>query len=307
MNRVPRTSPAEWTRRRERSNLLLLRLMTWLSLGLGRRVSRLALYPIVAYFLLFAPASRQASHAYLRRVLQRPPTLGDRFRHLLSFATTLHDRIFLLNDRFADFAIEVNGEEALRQAMSRKPGLLLIGAHLGSFEVMRALGRQQDKFSVSMLMYEENGRKINSVLGAINPKAVQDIIPLGHMDSMLLAWDKIDSGNLVGMLADRSLGNDPAIVHEFLGAAAAFPLGPFRMAAMLRRPVLFMTGLYLGGNRYRVHFEPLADFSAVDRKQRDALIARAQEHYVRTLERFCRQAPYNWYNFFDFWQEARPS
>ena len=89
----------------------------------------------------------------------------------------------------------------------------------------------------------------------------------------------------------------------FLGAPASFPLGPFRMAAMLRRPVFFMTGVYLGGNRYQIHFEPLADFSTTPRAGRDAAIAAAQQAYAARLSHFCRIAPYNWFNFFDFWQK----
>jgi predicted LPLAT superfamily acyltransferase len=155
-----------------------------------------------------------------------------------------------------------------------------------------------------MLMYEENARKVNATLAAINPRATQDIIALGRMDSMLLAQEKLAAGHLVGMLADRGLGNDPTRAIDFLGAPAQFPVGPFRVAAMLHRPVLFMAGLYLGGNRYRIHFEPLADFSTVSRGERDTAMAEAQRNYVARLEHYCRQAPYNWFNFFDFWRSA---
>jgi predicted LPLAT superfamily acyltransferase len=120
---------------------------------------------------------------------------------------------------------------------------------------------------------------------------------------MLAARDKLDQGYLVGMLADRSLGKDPTLACEFLGGPAPFPLGPFRMAAMLRRPVFFMAGLYLGGNRYRIHFERLADFTAIRREDRDAAISGAIRTYAARLEHHCRQAPYNWFNFYDFWQK----
>lgn len=76
------------------------------------------------------------------------------------------------------------------------------------------------------------------------------------------------------------------------------------MAAVLRRPVIFMAGLYLGGNRYAVHFEPLADFSDTPREERDAAIEAAIGRYAILLERHCRESPYNWFNFFDFWRAA---
>ncbi len=284
--------------------MAILRLMVWISLTFGRAVGRVVLVGIAAYFLAFAPKARRAGRDYLQRALDRAPTLADQFRHVFSFASTIHDRVYLLNERFELYDIEIVGEEHITNACSGGQGVLLIGAHLGSFEVMRALGRKATQRQVAMLMFEENARKINATLAAINPNAVQDIIPLGRMESMLQARERLEAGQLVGMLADRGLGNDPHRACAFLGRPAPLPLGPFRVAAMLRRPVLFMAGLYLGGNRYRIHFEPLADFSVVDRKQRESAILAAQDAYAARLEHHCRQAPYNWFNFFDFWNTA---
>jgi len=257
---------------------------------------------IAIYFTLFAPRARRASRAYLRRALPGA-AWRDVFRHVLAFASTIHDRIYLLNHRFDLFDIEVIGAEALHAALAKQAGVILIGAHLGSFEVLRCAGRGRAGLKVAMLMYEENARKINATLEAINPAASEDIIALGRVKSMLEARDRLDQGYLVGMLADRSLGGDATQDCEFLGEIAPFPVGPWRMAAMLRRPVFSMAGLYLGGNRYRIHFEPLADFSAVERGGRDRAIAAAMQQYAHGLTRLCRLAPYNWFNFFDFWKK----
>jgi len=298
------TTDTAWRHKPERSNMAILRVMVWISLHLGRRIGRVVLYGIAAYFFLFAPSARRASRAYLARALGRKATPVDGFRQVLAFASTIHDRVYLLNERFDLFDIDIVGADQVHAAAEPGQGVLLMGAHLGSFEVMRALGRKRGEHTVTMLMYEENARKVNATLAAINPAATQDIIALGRMDSMLLAQEKLAAGHLVGMLADRGLGNDPTSTIDFLGAPAQFPVGPFRVAAMLRRPVMFMTGLYLGGNRYRIHFEPLADFTDVKRGDRDAAIAEAQRAYVARLEHYCRQAPYNWFNFFDFWRSA---
>lgn len=299
------TAPADWRRQQEKSHLAILRLMVWISLTFGRRIGRVVLYGIAAYYVLFAAAARRASRAYLGRALGRWAEWPDGFRHVLSFASTIHDRIYLLNGRFDLFDIEVIGAEALLASLQRQPGALLIGAHLGSFEVLRAVGRGRAGLKVAMLMYAENARKINATLAAINPAATEDIIELGRMDSMLQVRDKLDQGYVVGMLADRGLGDDATVDCEFLGEMAPFPAGPWRMAAMLRRPVFFMTGLYLGGNRYRVHFELLADFSATPRAGVAAAIAAAQRRYAGRLAHYCRLAPYNWFNFFDFWRKER--
>lgn len=297
------TSPqAEWAIRPERSNRTMLRLMAWLSLRLGRAPARFVLAGVSLYFLLFAPAAKAASRAYLRRALDREPTFADVFRHFYSFASTIHDRIFLLNGRFDLFQVEVHGEDVIQDVLSAGRGAILMGAHLGSFEVVRAIGRRQPGLRVAMVMYEENARKLNAVLAAINPAAVQDIIPLGQIDSMLRVQACLDEGMVLGVLGDRTLGGDPTLRVPFLGTDAEFPLGPMRLAAMLKRPVLFMSGLYLGGNRYAIHFERLADFSALERSGRDAAIQGAVAAYAACLERHCRTAPCNWFNFFDFWR-----
>ncbi|MBW8329220.1 MAG: acyl-CoA synthetase [Thiobacillus sp.] len=293
---------AEWVRRPERSNRAMLRLMTWISLRLGRAPARFVLAGISLYFLLFAPAAKAASRAYLRRALDRAPTFGDLFRHYHSFASTIHDRVFLLNGRFDLFQVEVQGKAVIDEVLAAGRGAILMGAHMGSFEVVRAIGRRQPGLRVAMVMYEENARKLNAALAAINPAAVQDIIPLGQLDSMLRVQACLDEGMVLGVLGDRTLGGDPTLRVPFLGADAEFPVGPMRLAAMLKRPVLFMSGLYLGGNRYAIHFERLADFSELERPGRDAAIQGAVAAYAACLERHCRAAPYNWFNFFDFWR-----
>ncbi len=298
---------AAWAHIPERGSKLLLRLMVWISMLIGRRAGRIVLHPITVYYLLFAPASRRASGDYLKRALGRTPHWRDQYRHFFSFAATIHDRIYLVNRQFDLFEIEVHGEDMLRRLLASGNGLFLMGAHLGSFEVIRALGRKNSGMRIAMVMHEGNAQKIIAMLAAINPQAAQDIIALGHVDSMLKVSEFLDEGGAVGILADRTPGSDTLYPVRILGSNANLPSGPFRMAAMLRRPVVFMTGLYLGGNRYAIHFELLADFSGearTERAERDTAIGTAIKHYAALLDQYCRMAPYNWFNFFDFWQSV---
>ena len=284
--------------------MLMLRTMSWISLRLGRPAGRVVLCLIAGYFLLFAPASRAGSHAYLTRALQRPIRWRDIYRHFFCFAATIHDRIYLLNQRFDLFDIQVHGRELMEASLAESRGLFLLGAHMGSFEVIRALGRQDAGLKIAIAMYEENARNLNQMLSAINPSAQQDVIGLGKLDAMLKINEHLDRGGLVGMLGDRTFGKDALQTVTLLGSPAHLPVGPFRMAAILRRPVFFMTGLYLGKNRYEIHFEKLADFSQIQTGQRQAEMLRAMTRYAELLERYCRRAPYNWFNFFDFWKSA---
>ncbi|HYN78148.1 MAG TPA: acyl-CoA synthetase, partial [Lamprocystis sp. (in: g-proteobacteria)] len=293
---------AEWAQRPERSNMAMLRVMSWVSLHLGRRVARVLLYGISLYFLLFATAARHASRAYLTRALGRTPRLRELFRHFHTFASCTHDRVFLLNDRFDLFDIQVHGAAAFEAVLAAGRGALLIGAHLGSFEVVSAVGRHRLGLPVVMVMYEDNARKINAALAAIKPATVPDIIALGQLDSMLQVRARLNEGMVLGVLGDRTLDDDPTVPVQFLGATAAFPVGPMRLAALLECPVFFMAGIYLGGNRYAIHFEPLADFTGIERKGRDAAIREAVAAYAAGLARHCRETPFNWSNFYDFWR-----
>ena len=298
---------AVWLKRQERSNELMLRVMTWISLRLGRRIARSVLHLVALYFVLFAPDSRRASLSYLPRVLGRPATWLDLYKHFFCFAATIHDRIYLINRRYDLFDIDIQGKENILPLIQAGKGVFLMGAHLGSFEVMRAIGRQVPGLRVGMVMHEDNAQKINGMLAAINPEASMDVIPLGHIDSMLQVQERLNDGMLVGMLSDRTLGDEPMTDINLLGAKAALPIGPFRMAALLRRPVVFMAGLYMGDNRYQVHFETLADFSDIPKGQRNQMVDKAILRYTELLNRYTRLAPYNWFNFFDYWQSVPSS
>ena len=123
---------------------------------------------------------------------------------------------------------------------------------------------------------------------------------------MLQIAERLDRGAFVGMLGDRTLGDEPVQAVRLLGEPAYLPTGPMRAAAILRRSVIFMAGLYRGRNRYHVVFAPLADFSATPAGARDAAVRAAIERYAALLDHYCRSDPYNWFNFFDFWR-ARSS
>jgi predicted LPLAT superfamily acyltransferase len=292
---------AEWVRYRERGSLWLLKLMAFLSIRFGRTLSRSILYGIAIYFFLFGPSVRRHSRRYLRLALSREPTARDRFLQILSFATTIHDRVFLMNEQFEKFNISLEGEAMVLAQVSKGRGALLLGAHMGSFAVMHSLSQRQSGLRVSMAMYEENARKISAILAAINPQSVPDIVALGQIDAMINIAERLDRGGFVGVLADRTLGAEPTQAVSFLGKPAYLPTGPMRAAAILRCPVFFMVGLYRGKNNYHVVFERVADFSAMVVGSRDLAVRAALERYAAVLEAHCRTDPYNWFNFFDFW------
>ena len=310
MNSAPVQADGEdWSHTPERSNALALRVMSWIALTCGRRVARWVLHPITVYFVLFAPVPRRHSRRYLSRALGRPAGWRDVYRHLFTFTATILDRVYLLSGRMHLFDVSVHGEALIDATLAEGRGAFLAGAHLGSFEALRAIGQNRSGLRIAMVMYPDNARLINHALRAIAPHYQPKIIALGQRDSMLAVRDWLDAGGLAGLLADRALPGESqragSIGVNFLGREASFSDGPFRLAALLRRRVVFMAGLYAGGNRYDVRFTALADFSqrAADPAAREQHIRDAVLAYAAQLESICREQPYNWFNFLDFWHE----
>jgi predicted LPLAT superfamily acyltransferase len=296
-----------WLGQQEVGNLSALKLMTWIALHLGRTVSRLVLLPVVAYFYVVNAQGRRASEAFLKKIPAQSCGPLAVYRHLYAFSAVTLDRFFFLNGRLELFDIQIKDDHNLALGTaSSGAGIFLMGAHMGSFESVRAIARDYPSLNMALLMYEDNARNIQQILQAINPQAQQQIISLGRPGAMLEVRDQLQKGGLVGVLADRSLDDHGNVTVNFLGAPASFPLGPFRMAALLRHPVFFMMGQYHGGNRYTVHLEPIADFSqpadptGVSREEQSE---QALRHYVELIEKHCLSSPNNWFNFFDFWQK----
>ena len=291
----------DWVSRPERGSMQAVKLGVWIALRLRRRLARLFLYPICVYFLLSSPAAARASRAYLTRALGRRPHLSDIFSHFLTFASCLLDRVFLLNDQSKAFDIRVHGEPIVTEIEQRGGGCILFGAHFGSFEAARMVGRRRRGLPISLLMYEENAKKVRAALSAVNPCLETEVIGLGRLDSLITVAERLKAGHFIGVLADRNVDGKDLVYYPFLGAPAAFPRGPFRVAMLLQRPVVLMVGVYRGGRTYEVIFETLAEAPAVRPRDSEAWLDDVMRRYVARLEHYCRDAPFNWFNFYEFW------
>ena len=291
----------EWTNRREFGALPLIKAYVWVALHVGRPLMHLFLYPICLYFFFFSSSAKKASRAYLSRLFGRPARNREVFRHFLTFAACLLDRVFLLNDQQRWFDITVHNEELVHNIQLTGGGCLLFGAHFGSFEVARAVGRQQKDLPISLLMYEENAQKIRAALAAINPQLAVEVIGVGRMDSLISVANRLQQGHFIGVLADRNIDGRDLVRYPFLGAPAAFPKGPFRVALLLQSPIVMMVSVYRGAGRYDVYFEQLSPALAMRPADTEAWIEELMRRYIGRLEFHCHDAPFNWFNFYDFW------
>ena len=293
-----------WATQRERGSVLGMKLIVRFTAVFGRAASRALLYPVCLYFMLFGHAGVRASRQYLEQVLGRRPTWRDVFRHHYYFAVTLLDRGMLLAGLPQRLDFDSENAEIVRRLAASQRGSLLLGAHLGSFDVARMLGEVRHHTDIHMMMYEENAQKLNAVIASFGGHSRMKVIPIGTVDSLIRAKDRLDQGEWVGILGDRVVANDRLIRVPFLGSEAAFPAGPFLVASALKVPVVLFACLYLGGNQYKEHFELFADELVLDRHNREADLEKWVRRYAERLEYFCRLAPYNWFNFYDFWGAA---
>jgi predicted LPLAT superfamily acyltransferase len=295
----------EWTRQRERGSRLLTRFMVWVAFSIGRPAARVLLYPICVYFFVFSGRTRRAVQPYLNRVLGRSVRWDDFFRQYYCFASTILDRFYLLAGQHGRFAIEIHGAKLLKDRLACGRGCVLLGAHLGSFEIVRAIGLSQQDLEIRVLMHEQNAPMIRNIMRDLNPAVADAVIQTGTADAMLRVKECLDRGGVVGIMGDRFLRQDQTVTCKFFGKNALFPAATMWLTSILKVPVILFFGLYRGGNRYEVHFEVLAEEIKIDRQLRDQEIQRWTQRYADRLEHYCRLAPTNWFNFYDFWEEQQ--
>ena len=298
----------EWLERPEGGSAWALRLFAAIALGLGRTVSRLVLLPVTAYFMLRRGPERRASRDYLARVLGRPATWLEVARHFHTFAGVTLDRVYFLTGSLDRFDTRLVGIQELHHAMDLGRGVLLVGAHVGSFDALRAMSTLRPDVTVRVVLDAAHSPALSAILKQLNPRIAAGIIN-PRQDGTSVALEigaALNEGALVTMLGDRGRPGNPTARIDFLGAPADLPTAPWQIAAALKVPVVMCAGLYRGGNRYDLHFETITEQLYVDRRQRQHQLRVVIQDFADRLAALLRTAPYNWFNFYDFWQEPAP-
>lgn len=299
----------EWeTTSRERSTLFMLRWLVAATRLLGRRLTRWVLIPTVLYFICFAAAARQSSRDYLRRVLPRSPTLWDVARHFHTFASCALDRVVLLGGKTGGIRVNMHYTPRARAIRTSGKGCLLLMAHVGSFEAIRAKGVIEFQLPLRIVMDREHGRMYTNILEKIRPELKNFVLDSSQRGPALVLKIKqaLDEQNMVCIMADRPRAGEPQVTVDFLGGRANLPASPWIMAGVLNVPVMIGFVLYRNGG-YESYIEDFADAVTLDRGRRLESAQAYAQRYAERMEHYVRNAPYNWFNFYDFWaQETLP-
>ncbi len=293
-----------WSQQRERGSLFAMRLLMAIAALFGRNATRLLLYPICLYFMLCARTATRASREYLTRILGRAPAWREIFRHYFTFASVLFDRALFHSGGENKLSIGSSNLELMFRLCEKHQGAVLVGAHFGAFDITSKINEMHAHARISMLMYEDNARKMTALFESLGGRNRMKVIPIGRIDTLMRAKDEVDTGGWIGILGDRVMCDERMVRVPFMGEMAAFPVGPFLAASALKVPVVLVHCAYLGGNRYQEHFELLAEEITIGRGTRAADLEQWVRRYAQRLEHYCRLYPYNWFNFYDFWESS---
>ena len=301
------TSPTAWRAIRERGSRAGILLTAIAHRRLGAWLAEPILWGVAAYFFLTDSGMRRASRKYLEKVGK--PGWRNVYRHYLSFALTSLERVDAWSDRLKSFSIHYFGIEHLDRLAAAHRGAVLIGAHMGNIDGLRALGTRRQA-RVNILMDRRNSRQFSQILKRYAPQMEEGLLEYepGSIDQLLQLKNAVESGEFVGLLGDRVAAESArgaARVSEalFLGERAPFPHAPFLFAAHLQCPVLLVFSLRRARRAYDFYVEPFAERIELPEDSRNAALDAYAQAYAARLEHYCRKYPLQWFNFYDFWRK----
>jgi predicted LPLAT superfamily acyltransferase len=294
-----------WASINEISFVAGMRLLFWICRVFGRWPFRVVLYPVLAWYVLTKPLPRNASRNYLRRVATHSaqPQPGV-LRHFAAFGESILDKMLLWGGLFKFDSVDLHGGDLITGAVAEGKGGLLVCAHLGNLELCRVLSRQRHDIKLTVLVHTKHAQAFNDMLGRLNPASQLNLMQVTEMSpaTAMLLSERVARGEFVVIAGDRvPVSQQPRVaVADFIGAPAAFPVGPYVLASVLQCPVYLLFSLRKG-RRSEVHFEHFRDAVRLPRQGRDAALQGLAADYAQRLEHYTLQAPLQWFNFYDFW------
>jgi predicted LPLAT superfamily acyltransferase len=280
----------------------------WLCLfiirNFGVRISYALMFFPAVYFS-FASPDIAATMNFHRRIFGKVPWWKRRwfvFKHFFSFGCALIDRVAILGGDTKHFSCNIDGEHHFHNALAEGKGLLLLTAHVGNWQ---AAGQLLSRINVPINVtgFDKESPEITSLLNSASRQKFK-LIPLtGSPTDTLPLVAALRRGEIVAMLGDRAYGSPSAQIN-FLGGVASFPIGAYVMAAIAGAPLMHVFSLRESGGRYRFFRFPPQHLQMPPHHERDAYLKNCAELFARDLESVLKRDPFQWYNFYPFWEKS---
>jgi predicted LPLAT superfamily acyltransferase len=291
---------SEWITARERGSSRTINFMIRLCQRRYRWLVNPLLYPIAAYFYVTGRAADRASTHFFT-LAKGQARWSDYYRQLLCFSRCLVDRVTILLGDADQFEVHPNGREALIEAHQEGRGIILLGSHLGNFEACELLASDRLGIDIHIVAYFAGSTKIRQALDAINPELQQNFIDPTEPDAVFRMREVIDNGGILAILGDRTGIGEKKVQVNFMGEQAYLPTGPYYLASILHCPIFCFFGLRVDHYVYNVYAIKLAEHIALARGQREQQAQVYAQQYADLLADKAREYPYNWFNFYEFW------
>ena len=311
-----RRSDSHWASLPESGSTAWLWIMYLSYVWIGRPLFRLLLWPGSWYFITVRPVARRASIEYQRRVgvLAADSGAWQAWRAAGRARAPLR-RHAARQGAGVDWwprarRHTARSRSSLRRAVDENRGGVLVVAHFGNLEVLRRMGEHAKQLRLHILVHTRHAERFNRVLTRMNPQSAERLLQVTEVDTATIAHlaARVELGDFVVIAADRvPVTSERVLYVPFLGADAAFPIGPWVLAAALGCPVYWLACYQRPGDhgRYTLVCELMRERIMLPRKTRDAALREVIADYVRYLERACHEAPLAWFNFFPFWRTSK--
>lgn len=298
------------------------------NLGLKISVAIINFFPLwVTYFItIFVSFFYMIFSARARREIKRFQIQLNKFtqqkKHvhyylpIFSFALSLMEKFAGWSGKLpADNVIYCDDDIVeLGKDLENGKGAVFICSHLGNIEILRSLATYNRTYVskpiyTTVIMDLGVTTNYNETLKSLNSNSELDVIAPSEIsiDTMSLLTDRIESGGIVVIAGDRTSKStiDRSLEKSFLGKNALFPYGTFLLAALLNAPTYFIFGLrtkvFTLAPKNRMHVHKAQTQFDCSRKERAACIENLCDEFVFLLEKYAKENPYQWYNFYDFW------
>jgi predicted LPLAT superfamily acyltransferase len=264
------------------------------------------LYFVCLYYLIVDSALVSESLPYIRRRFPEKGKFGQLFALYLLFVSqgkTLIDR-FAIAAGFDGIKIEITGYEKTGELIaSSKRGLILLTAHIGSWQVAMSALEKFDR-PVHVMMRPEDNEAVKGALDLDSDRdRVKVILTSEALGGVIEAMKAVDSGDLVTIMGDRPY-NFPSMKANFLGGEVSFPYGAFTLAAAAQCPVVVFLSAKTGPKSYVVDVSNVIQPPSGARGKKNEEIASGVQKFADILEKYVADHPYQWFVFRDIWKDA---